>query len=119
MEEILRITSLLSMYRIVLLFFMIVSISNMTCSTPLDDYVNKPDPAFAWKLIQTYPSSTYTVYVLNMTSQHWFDGIIKTIFLIRIIVFFSFVLITINLVALYDYHRTENTQTFKNCFLAY
>lgn len=101
---------------------MIVSISNMTFSTPLDDYVNKPDPAFAWKLIQTYPSSTYTVYVLNMTSQQWFDGIIeqtKTIFLIKILAFFSFVLITINLVALYGSHRTENTQTSKNGFLTY
>jgi hypothetical protein len=64
------------MYRIMLLFVMIASIINMNCGTPLDDYVNKPDPAFSWKVIQTYPSSTYTVYILNMTSQQWFDGII-------------------------------------------
>jgi hypothetical protein len=51
----------------------------MNCGTPLDDYVNKPDPAFAWKLIRTYPSPTYTVYVLNMTSQQWLDGIIVEI----------------------------------------
>ncbi len=96
------------MYRIVLLFVMIASIINMNYGTPLDDYVNKPDPAFAWKLIQTYPSPTYTVYVLNMTSQQWLDGIIveiKKIFLNKIIFFFSFLFIATNLVALYDNHR--------------
>jgi hypothetical protein len=96
------------MYRILLLFVTIASIVNINYGTPLDDYVNKPDPAFAWKLIKAYPFSTYTIYLLNMTSQQWLDGIIKeikTVFLKKIIVF-SFVLITINLVALYDYHRT-------------
>jgi len=71
------------MYRILLLFVTIATILNINYATPLDDYVNKPDPAFAWKLIQTYPSSTSTVYILNMTSQQWFDGITietKTIF---------------------------------------
>jgi hypothetical protein len=97
------------MYRILLIFVAIASIININYGTPLDDYVNKPDPAFAWKLIQTYPFSTYTIYLLNMTSQQWLDGIIKeikTIFLNKIILLFSFLLITIHLVALYDYHRT-------------
>jgi hypothetical protein len=52
---------------------------NMSYSTPLDDYVNTPNPHFAWKLVETYPSSTYTVYILNMTSQQWMDGIITAI----------------------------------------
>jgi hypothetical protein len=63
----------------------------MSCSTPLDDYVNTPDPHFGWKLLETHPSSTYTVYILNMTSQQWMDGIItgiKTIFIKIIILFF-------------------------------
>ncbi len=64
------------MYRVLLLFVTVATIVNINCNTPLDDYVNKPDPAFAWKLIQTYPSETSTVYILNMTSQQWFDGII-------------------------------------------
>jgi hypothetical protein len=64
------------MFRIVLLIVTLVSIISIIYGTPLDDYVNTPDPAYSWKLIQTYPSSTYTVYVLNMTSQQWFDGII-------------------------------------------
>jgi hypothetical protein len=66
------------MYRIVLLLVVVVSIISITSSTPLDDYVNTPDPNFSWKLIQTYPSSTDTVYILNMTSQQWLNCNIKT-----------------------------------------
>jgi hypothetical protein len=69
---------------------MITLMADMSCSTPLDDYVNTPDPHFAWKLLETYPSPTYTVYILNMTSQQWMDGImtaIKTIFINKIILF--------------------------------
>ncbi|CAF4558442.1 unnamed protein product, partial [Rotaria sp. Silwood2] len=38
------------------------------------DYVNKPDPVFAWKLIKTHYELTHTTYILNMTSQQWFDA---------------------------------------------
>jgi hypothetical protein len=51
-----------------------VIISNNCLATPLDDYVNTPDPMFSWKRLQTYPQQTYTLFVLNMTSQRWFDG---------------------------------------------
>ncbi len=51
-----------------------VVISNNCLGTPLDDYVNTPDPMFSWKRLQTYPQPTYTIYILNMTSQQWFDG---------------------------------------------
>jgi hypothetical protein len=70
-------SSVLNMYRIVLLFVVVVSIISITSSTPLDDYVNKPDPNFSWKLLQTYPSAAGTVYILNMTSQQWMDGKVK------------------------------------------
>ncbi len=87
---------------------MITFMVNMSCSTPLDDYVNTPDPNFSGKLLQPYPSAQYTVYILNMTSQQWLNGIIiemKTIFMNIIILFFyRFILITTNLVALYDYY---------------
>jgi len=69
---------------------MIAFMVNMSCSTPLDDYVNTPDPNFAWKLLETHPFTKYTFYILNMTSQQWLNGIIKaveTIF-INIIIFF-------------------------------
>jgi hypothetical protein len=51
-----------------------VLILNNCFGKPLDDYVNTPDPMFSWKRLQTYPQPTYTVFILNMTSQQWFDG---------------------------------------------
>jgi hypothetical protein len=43
-------------------------------STPLDDYVRAPDPHFNWTVIQTYTEPDYALYILNFTSQKWFDG---------------------------------------------
>ncbi|UJR29021.1 hypothetical protein I4U23_010238 [Adineta vaga] len=62
------------------IFFVILLIAIfIQCkATPLDDYVNTPDGAFGWKRIKTYPQSLYTVYVLNMTSQQWFDSSFST-----------------------------------------
>jgi len=74
-----EVSSFCNIYRKVLVFGMIASIINLNFGTPLDDYVNEPDPTFNWKLIQTYPSSTYALYILNMTSQKWFDVKIKEI----------------------------------------
>ncbi|CAF3414533.1 unnamed protein product [Rotaria sp. Silwood1] len=42
-------------------------------STPLDDYVRTPDPHFSWKVIQSYQQPDYVLYILNFTSQKWFD----------------------------------------------
>ncbi|CAF3879539.1 unnamed protein product [Adineta steineri] len=50
---------------------------NQSYCTPLDDYVHKPDPVFAWKRIQIFPYSTHTIHILNMTSQQWFNGILN------------------------------------------
>lgn len=41
--------------------------------TPLDDYVNKPDPHYKYELIHTYEMLSGKVYLLNMTSQKWQD----------------------------------------------
>jgi hypothetical protein len=81
----------------------------MNDATPLDDYVNKPDPAFAWKHIKTYLSLTHTNYILNMTSEKWMDSRIieiKRRFFDEIIFFLRFILITINMLALYGYYRS-------------
>jgi hypothetical protein len=43
-------------------------------STPLDDYVHAEDPHFAWSLIRTYDEQDYKLYILNFTSQKWYDG---------------------------------------------
>jgi PhoPQ-activated pathogenicity-related protein len=39
--------------------------------TPLDDYLAKPDPTYAWKLIKTIPGDGVTTYVLDLKSQTW------------------------------------------------
>ncbi len=54
--------------------FVFVLLLNTCSLTPLDDYVNSPDSTFGWQRLQTYPRPTYTVYVLNMTSQQWMDS---------------------------------------------
>lgn len=46
-----------------------------TYETPLDDYVNTPDPHFNWTVIHTYQMPDYMLYILNFTSQKWFDGV--------------------------------------------
>ncbi len=43
-------------------------------ATPLDDYVNTPDPNYAWTdtgIVLDGPDGAYKGYVLNMTSQRW------------------------------------------------
>src|SRR4051794_24044227 len=39
--------------------------------TPLDDYVAKADPAYAWKLVKTIPGDGVTSFVLDLKSQSW------------------------------------------------
>ncbi|EGG24500.1 PhoPQ-activated pathogenicity-related protein [Cavenderia fasciculata] len=39
--------------------------------TPLDIYVNTPDPTYQWTLNGTVHGETYTGYVLELTSQTW------------------------------------------------
>ncbi len=44
-------------------------------ATPLDDYVKAPDPHYKYEVIKVYELEGYTLYVLNLTSQKWLDGI--------------------------------------------
>ena len=39
--------------------------------TPLDRFINTPDPAYKYTLAKTIPGEGYTTYVLDMTSQTW------------------------------------------------
>lgn len=59
-----------------LLVLVIVSllVIDQSESTPLDDYVKAADPNFNWTVIQVYQEPDYTLYILNFTSQKWFDG---------------------------------------------
>ncbi len=48
----------------------------LAVATPLDDYVKAPDPHYKYELIKVYELEGYTLYVLNLTSQKWLDGIL-------------------------------------------
>src|SRR2546426_10106204 len=39
--------------------------------TALDRYIAKPDPSYAWKLVNTLAGEGYKGYVLELTSQTW------------------------------------------------
>src|SRR3954471_1502765 len=41
--------------------------------TPLDDYVQKPDAAYAWKVAKTIKGNSSTTFVIRLTSQTWRD----------------------------------------------
>jgi PhoPQ-activated pathogenicity-related protein len=40
-------------------------------TTPLDDFIAKPDDSYAWKKVSSIPGLGYTGYVLELTSQMW------------------------------------------------
>ena len=42
--------------------------------TPLDDYVNRPDPTYKYTILDELKGVSYTLYTLNMTSQTWKPG---------------------------------------------
>jgi PhoPQ-activated pathogenicity-related protein len=39
--------------------------------TPLDEYVGKADPTYAWKIVKTIPSDGYSTFIVDMQSQRW------------------------------------------------
>jgi PhoPQ-activated pathogenicity-related protein len=39
--------------------------------TALDDYIAKPDPTYAWKVVKTIPGDGVTTYVVDLKSQSW------------------------------------------------
>ncbi len=44
-------------------------------ATPLDDYVNKPDPTYEYRdLGNPFKGDGFTSYFINMTSQTWLSG---------------------------------------------
>ena len=104
----------------VTLILLFVFAWDLTAGSPLDDYVNTPDPVFSWQRLQTYPQPTYTLYVLNMTSQQWFDGETRrSLFLDANTSSCSVILLPVHLVALSDNHRAEKPSTTENCLLAH
>ena len=59
------------MITIPLISLQLILIVTLCVATPLDDYVNKPDPAYSYSIIGKIPEPSYTVYIVNMTSQTW------------------------------------------------
>ena len=39
--------------------------------TPLDEYVQKPDTAYAWKVAKKIPGNSSTTIIIRLTSQSW------------------------------------------------
>lgn len=66
------------MYRVAIFSAFILVFAAMIASTPLDDYVNAPDPHFKYELIKTYDLTGFKLYILNMTSQKWQDESVVT-----------------------------------------
>ena len=74
MRKALKVWSVLNMFRTILLVVTLSLFVCVNCESPLDAYIYHWDETCTWKLIETYPSETYTVYVINMTSQTWLNG---------------------------------------------
>jgi|688.fasta_scaffold774253_1 hypothetical protein len=68
------VSNIVKMMKLIAICFMIKIGLAFVKSTPLDDYVNAPDPHYGYEIIQTYNMTGYTVYILNFTSQIWLDG---------------------------------------------
>ena len=121
MYRLLKISLLLNMFRMVLFVVMITFIINVSHGSPLDYYVFHGELICTAKVLETYPSSTHTVYVMNMTSQKWLNGRVikkKTKIFIKIILLsFSFFFFTTNLVALCNYYSTFGIKTSR-CWLS-
>src|SRR5438445_7855350 len=40
-------------------------------TTPLDEYIAKPNATYSWKVVNTIPGDGYTTFVVDMKSQSW------------------------------------------------
>lgn len=59
-------------FQFFLSFCILPYIAGYAAGTPLDDYVNKPDPTYQFRdLGKPVKMDNYTVYYINMTSQTW------------------------------------------------
>lgn len=94
-----------------------VTLIDESRATALDDYVRAADPYFNWTLIETYSDPDYMLYILNFTSQKWFDGSlfdkgeISTRENHRLFFYFRNILYSTNMVALLMYYCSIRHQT--------
>jgi PhoPQ-activated pathogenicity-related protein len=66
------------LYFRVLKIIAIILLFNTLNATPLDDYVNAPDPHFGYQILTTYDMPGYKLYILNFTSQKWLDETVSS-----------------------------------------
>jgi len=52
----------------------------VVCATPLDDYVNKPDPTYKWETVNSVRGQNFTAYNIKLTSQTWMDPSVVSIY---------------------------------------
>jgi len=56
---------------LIVLLVLVGIITPSVFGTPLDDYVNKPDPSYRYEVVNTIAGKGYTAYVIDMVSQTW------------------------------------------------
>ncbi|XP_070581613.1 autocrine proliferation repressor protein A-like [Ptychodera flava] len=64
------------MMKVLAALVILCSATALVLATPLDDYVKKYDPHYEYTILTDYTvriPDSYTVYVLNMTSQKWLN----------------------------------------------
>eukprot|EP01120_Amphizonella_sp_Union-15-10_P013076 TRINITY_DN6009_c0_g1_i1.p1 TRINITY_DN6009_c0_g1~~TRINITY_DN6009_c0_g1_i1.p1 ORF type:complete len:492 (-),score=82.90 TRINITY_DN6009_c0_g1_i1:4-1479(-) len=52
-------------------FFVLIALTFYVQTTPLDDYVNAPDPTYRFEVYRVLKKIGYTLYNINFTSQTW------------------------------------------------
>ena len=64
----------LARFRATCFAILTITLSTVAIATPLDDYIAKDDPAFAYgEPAKVVEADAYTASVYRMTSQHWLD----------------------------------------------
>lgn len=49
----------------------LLSLVAVSFATPLDDYVNAPDPTYSWETVNSVRGLNFTAYNIKLTSQTW------------------------------------------------
>ena len=64
-------------FHVLVIFFGTLLLLGVTIGTPLDDYVNRPDPTYKYDILEAIEGPGYTLYNINMTSQTWKPGTLR------------------------------------------
>jgi len=56
---------------LIVLLVLVGMINTSGAGTPLDHYVNTPDPSYRYEVVNTSAGKGYTAYIIDMVSQRW------------------------------------------------